>query len=166
MLSGELDRESANRAVATLALCDASGDEPVLLQLSGVSSGLDTALMLIDALDLMGAQCTPPRWAHLDGAAVAIVAVADRRTAGSHANLRLREPPPPHGFAARDLHTHAAHHQHQLRRLQERIAAACAHPVNQVAADMRADRLLDAEQARQYGLLDPTAPQPPDPREQ
>lgn len=156
MLSGELDQESANRAVATLALCDATGDEPVLLRLSGVSAGLDTALMLVDALDLMGAPVHATTLGMLDGAAVAIVAVTDQRTAGNHASLRLREPPPPHGFAERELHTHAAHHQRQLRRLQERIAAACAHPVDEVAADMRADRLLDAEQARQYGLLDPT----------
>jgi ATP-dependent Clp protease protease subunit len=101
--------------------------------------------MLVDALDLMGAPVHATTLGMLDGAAVAIVAVADQRTAGSHANLRLREPPPPHGFA---------------RRLQERIAAACAHPVDEVAADMRADRLLDAEQARHYGLLDPTTPAP------
>jgi hypothetical protein len=90
MLSGELDRESANRAVATLALCDATGDEPVFLRLSEVSAGLDTALMLVDALDLMGAPVHAKGM--LDGAAVAIVAVADQRTAGSHSNLRLREP--------------------------------------------------------------------------
>jgi hypothetical protein len=34
MLSGVLDRETANRAVATLALCDVTGDEPVRLRLT------------------------------------------------------------------------------------------------------------------------------------
>jgi ATP-dependent Clp protease protease subunit len=48
----------------------------------------------------------------------------------------------------------AAEHARQLRRLQERLAAACGRSVDEVAADMRAGRLLDAEEARAYGLVD------------
>jgi ATP-dependent Clp protease protease subunit len=155
MLSGALDREAANRAVAMLALCDATGDEPVRLRLTDVSAELDTVLMLVDALDLMGAPVHASALGLLDGAAVAILAVADRRTAGAHARIRLREPPPPRGFAPRELETHARHHERQLRLLQERIATACGRPVDAVAADMRAGRLLDTDAAREYGLLDP-----------
>lgn len=152
-LSGELDRDAANRAVATLALHDAGSDEPVRLRLSDLSAGLDLALMLVDALDLMGAPVHASTVGVLDGAAVAILAVADHRTAGRHASLWLREPPPPHGFLARDLPAHAEEHRRRLRQLQERIAAACGRPVETIAEDMRAGRLLDAEQARDYGLL-------------
>lgn len=165
MLSGVLDRETANRAVATLALCDATGDEPVRLRLTDVSAELDVALMLVDALDLMGAPVHASTLGLLDGAAVTILAVADQRTAGTHASVWLREPPPPRGFTARELETHAEHHRRRLRRLQERIAAACGRPADAVAADMRAGRLLDVEAAREYGLLDadPTAgPEPAD----
>jgi ATP-dependent Clp protease, protease subunit len=154
MLSGVLDRETANRAVATLALCDATGDDPVQLRLADVSAELDVALMLVDALDLMGAPVHASTLGLLDGAAVTILAVADQRTAGTHASVWLREPPPPRGFTARELETHAEHHRRRLRRLQERIAAACGRPANTVAADMRAGWLLDAEAAREYGLLD------------
>ncbi len=154
MLSGVVDRESANRAVATLALCDATGDDPVRLHLTDVSAELDVALMLVDALDLMGAPVHARTLGLLDGAAVAILAVADRRTAGRNASVQLRDPPPPRGFAARELETHAEHHRRRLRRLQERIAAACGRPVEAVAADMRAGRLLDVDAACEYGLLD------------
>jgi ATP-dependent Clp protease, protease subunit len=154
MLSGVVDRETANRAVATLALCDATGDDPVLLHLIDVSAELDVALMLVDALDLVGAPVHASTLGLLDGAAVAILAVADRRIAGRNASVQLREPPPPRGFAARELETHAEHHRRRLRRLQERIAAACGQPVEAVAADMRAGRLLDVDAARVYGLLD------------
>jgi ATP-dependent Clp protease protease subunit len=54
-LAGELDPETVDRTVAELGLLDASGDAPVSLRLSGVSADLDSALTLIDALDLMGA---------------------------------------------------------------------------------------------------------------
>src|SRR3954464_11518261 len=46
-LAGGLDAETVNRAVGSLALLDASGDDPVQLRLSGVSADLDAALTLV-----------------------------------------------------------------------------------------------------------------------
>jgi ATP-dependent Clp protease, protease subunit len=158
-LSGELDDEAANRAVAQLALLDASGDAPVDLRLSGVSTDLGVALTLVDALDLMGAPVHAVCLGTLTGPAVALLAVADRRVAGRHATLHLCEPRWPHGLPGRELETVAAEHARQLRRLQERMAEACRHSPDELAADMRAGKLLTADEARDYGLLD--APEPP-----
>jgi ATP-dependent Clp protease, protease subunit len=153
-LAGELDRDATNQTVAELALLDASGDEPVTLHLTGVSADLDTALTVVDALDLMGVEVHATCLGTITGAAVAILAVADRRTAGPHATVHLREPRLPHHIAGRDLDTYAKHYERQLRRLQNRIAQACHRPVDAVAADMRAHRVLTAEQAGEYGLID------------
>ncbi len=153
-LAGELDRDAANRVVAELALLDASGDEPVTLRLSGVSADLDSALTVVDALDMMGVEVHATCLGTITGAAVAILAVADRRTAGPHATVHLREPRSRHRVAGPDLEAQAAHHQRMLRGLQERIATACHRPVDAVIEDMRTGRLLTAEQAREYGLVD------------
>jgi hypothetical protein len=103
VLAGELDRDAANRLVAELALLDASRDEPVMLRLSGVSADLDTALMVVDALNLMGVPVQATCLGTITGGAVAILAVADRRTAGAHATVHLHEPPVPPDVAGRDL---------------------------------------------------------------
>ena len=153
-LAGELNREAANRVVAELALLDASGDGPVTLRLSGVSADLDTALTVVDALDLMGVEVHATCLGTLAGAAVAILAVADRRTAGSHATIQLREPRARRDVAGPDLDAQAEHHRRQLRQLQERIATACGRPVDGIVEDMRAGRVLTADEARAYGLLD------------
>jgi ATP-dependent Clp protease protease subunit len=153
-LSGHVDDEAANRAVAELGLLDASGDEPVQLRLSGVSADLGAALTLVDALDLMGAPVHATCLGALTGPAVALLAVADRRTAGRHVTVHLCEPWSPHGIPGRELVTLAAEHARQLRRLQERIAEACGRPADEIAADMRAGKLLTAEEARDYGLID------------
>lgn len=153
-LAGELDAEAANRAVAELGLLDASGDEPVQLRLSGVGADLDTALTLVDALDLMGAPVQATCVGALTGPAVALLAVAARRTAGRHATIRLCEPRVPHLIGGSELESVAAEHARQLHRLQERLAEACGRPVDQIAADMRAGRLLTAAEARDYGLID------------
>jgi ATP-dependent Clp protease, protease subunit len=154
-LSGELDAAVLNRTVAELALLDASGDEPVQLRLSGLAADLDTALTLVDALDLMTAPVHVTALGTLSGAAVAVLAVADVRTAGAHLLVQLREPRSPSGVPGPQLATEAAEHAARLRRLQERLAEACGRPVDEVAADMRAGRLLSADEAREYGLLDP-----------
>jgi ATP-dependent Clp protease protease subunit len=157
-LSGELDDDAVNRAVAALALLDATGDEPVQLRLSGVSADLDTALPLLDALDLMGAPVHATALGTLTGPAVALLAVADHRIAGPHAVLHLREPTNGRGLHSREVEAWAAEHARQLRRLQERLADACGRPVEEIAADMAAGRLLTAQQAEEYGLVDASEP--------
>jgi ATP-dependent Clp protease, protease subunit len=159
-LAGELDAETVNRTVAALALLDADGDEPVRLRLSGVSADLDTAFPIVDALDLMGVPVHATSLGTLSGPAVALLAVADHRTAGPHAVLHLREPRVRHGghgLHGTEVESWVAEQTRQLRRLQERLAEACGRPVEEVAADMRTGRLLTAQEAQAYGLVDATA---------
>ncbi len=160
-LAGELDAETVNHTVAALALLDAEGDAPVQLRLSGVAADLDAALPLIDAIDLMGAPVHATCVGTLSGAAIALLAMADRRTAGPHAMLRLVEPRQPGGIPGREVEARAAEHAARLRGFQERLAEACGRPVDEVAADMRAGRVFTASQARDYGLVD--AAEPPRP---
>lgn len=156
-LAGSLDSAAANRAVAALALLDASGDNPVDLRLCDVDADLDIALTLLDALDLMSVPVHATCLGELTGTAVAILAVADHRTAGPHATLHLREPRTQLSGHAGDVTAHAEDHQRRLRLLQERIAQASHRPVDAVAADMRAGRILTAQEARGYGLVDTIA---------
>ncbi|MDQ3764414.1 MAG: ATP-dependent Clp protease proteolytic subunit [Actinomycetota bacterium] len=156
-LAGRLDSDAANRAAASLALLDASGDDPVELRLCDVDADLDLALTLLDTLDLMSVPIHVTCLGQVTGAAVVILAVADHRTAGAHAILHLREPRTERTGHARDVTAHAENHRRRLRRLQERIAGACRRSVGAVAADMRAGRILTAEEAHDYGLLDAIA---------
>ncbi len=153
-LAGELDAETVNRTVAALALLDATGDDPVRMRLAGVGADLGSALTLLDALELMGAPVHATAVGTLTGPAIALLAVADRRIAGAHAMLHLCEPRGPHGIRGPELGAWAAEHARQLRRLQERLAGACGRTADEIAADMRAGRLLSAEEAQAYGLVD------------
>ena len=157
-LAGEVDAETANRAVAELALLDASGEEAVSLRLSGVTADLDVVLTLVDALDLMSAPVHATCLGTIAGPAVALVAVADHRTAGPHATLHLHDPRSPVGIPGEQLQSAARELAHRLGRLQERLAVACGRPVEQIAADMRAGRLLSADDALAYGLVDTIEP--------
>lgn len=163
-LAGELDDEAVNRTVAALALLDADGDDPIQLRLSGVSAVTTSVLPIVDALDLTGAPIHATALGTLTGPAIALLAVADRRTAGPHALFQLREPRAPRGEHGRDLERSAAAHAREVALVDERLAAACGRPVEEVAADMRAGRLLTAQEARDYGLVDGDEPTQRPPR--
>lgn len=157
-LTGSIGPEAVNRAAASLALLDASAEDPVELRLCDVDADLDTALTLLDTIDLMGVPVHVTCLGELAGAAVAILAVADHRTAGPHATLQLREPHTRRSGHALDVAAHAEDHLRRLRMLQQRIAEACRRTVDAVATDMRDRRTLTAEEARGYGLVDAIAP--------
>lgn len=153
-LTGRLSPDAANRAAATLALLDASGDDRVELRLCDVDADLDVALTLLDTLDLMGVPVHATYLGTLTGAAVVILAVAEHRTAGRYATLHLREPRTQRTGHATGVAGHAEDHRRRLRLLQERIADGCHRTVDTVAADVAAHRILTAEQAYDYGLVD------------
>jgi ATP-dependent Clp protease protease subunit len=157
-LAGELDDEVGNRTVAALALLDADGDDPIQLRLSGFSALVTSVLPIVDALDLTGAPVHATALGILTGPAITLLAVADRRTAGPHALFQLREPRSPRGEHGRDVERLAAAHAREAALVHERLATACGRPIEEVAADMRAGRLLTAQEARDYGLVDHIEP--------
>lgn len=153
-LTGRLDAEAVNRAAASLALLDASGDDEVQLWLHGVDADVDAAATLLDTLDLMGVRLHVHCRGDVRGTAIALLAPADRRTAAAHATFHLREPRTSCTGAASDVALAAEQHEQQLRRLQQRIADSCGRSVETVVADMRDHRILTADEARDYGLID------------
>ncbi|RZK94490.1 MAG: ATP-dependent Clp protease proteolytic subunit [Rhodococcus sp. (in: high G+C Gram-positive bacteria)] len=153
-LTGRLDEDATNRAAAALALLDASGDGEVQLWLHGVDADVDAAATLLDTLDLMGVPLHVHCRGDVRGMAVALLAPADRRTAAAHAGFHLREPQTSCAGPASDIATAAEHHEQQVRLLQQRIADSCRQPLDTVIDDMREHRILTADEARDYGLID------------
>src|SRR6185312_9289202 len=94
----------------------------------------------------------------LTGPAVAVLAVAEHRTAGPHATFHLCEPRAPRGISGREVEALAAERARQLRRFAERLAEACRRTADEIAADMRTGKVLTAEDARAYGLVDVSEP--------
>jgi ATP-dependent Clp protease protease subunit len=153
-LTGRLDAEAVNRAAASLALLDASGDDEVQLWLHGVDADVDAAATLLDTLDLMGVPLHVHCRGDVRGTAIALLAPANRRTAAAHTSFHLREPRTSCTGPASDVAIAAEQHEQQLRRLQQRIADSCRRPVDTVIADMRDHRILTADEARDYRLID------------
>jgi ATP-dependent Clp protease, protease subunit len=159
LLSGQVTGASASRVAATLLTLDALGDDPVHMQISAPDADLSAAFALIDTIDVMRSPVHAIATAEVGGAAVGVYAAAGRRVAFPHARFRLAEPKVT-GIAgtADEVAAAAGRHLQALEDLVLRIAAACNQPRSRVEDDLAAGRLLSAEQAKEYGLVEAIGP--------
>jgi ATP-dependent Clp protease, protease subunit len=154
LASGQLDDVAATRLSAQLLTLDAEGDEPIRLELQGLSAGLPAALTLMGVLDVVGVPVRARVGGQLRGlpAAGLLAACSDRR-AYPNAVLVLAEPRADFGGTVTELTAR----EEQLRVMTDavylRLAEVTGHEVDDLRADARRSRLLTADQAITYGLL-------------
>ncbi len=155
VLAGPLDDASATRAAAALMTLDALGSEPVRLQLATPDGDLAAAFGLIDVIDSMGAPVHAVVTSLTGGAAVGLLAAAARRLAYRHARIRLSEPRAAAvSGTADEVAAAAGQYLRELEELAVRVATATGQPRSRIEDDLSAGRVLTAEQAVEYGLLD------------
>ena len=153
-LWGPLDDATAGRLAAELMTLDATGDDPVHLHIDSPGGTLEAAFCLIDVIDLLGVEVTATCVGQAAGTAIGPLAVARHRRATPHARFRLSEPVLAHTGTASDLASWAAGQSVQLGRFCDRVAEAVGRGPEELARDLASGRFLDAEEARDYGLVD------------
>ena len=154
MVSGQLDLAASTEAAARLMLLDGTGDDPIELVLSCPDGDLVAALALADTVELVGVELRTLAAGSVGGPAVLPFAVASRRIAQPHATFRLLEPRLEVQGAASDVIAETARHTEVAADLCRRLAAATGQSVDTVAADLRGRRVLTAQEAMAYGLVD------------
>lgn len=155
VLTGPLDDAAATRAAAALMTLDGLGAEPVRLQLATPDGDLAAAFGLIDVIDSMSAPVHAVVTSLTGGAAVGLLAATARRQAYRHARIRLSEPRAAAvSGTADEVAAAAGQYLRELEELAVRIATATGQPRSRVEDDLSAGRMLTAEQALEYGLLD------------
>jgi ATP-dependent Clp protease protease subunit len=158
MLTGPLSHELADDVTARLLLLDQQSSEPITMHVSSADADLDAAVTVVATIDLVHSDVTAIAAGTVEGAAVAVYAAAAHRIAHPHATFVLREPRAElHGDADR-LAVAAEQHRRQVDRLCERIAAATGRSSDGIARDMEQGRLLTAEEALGYGLVQELTP--------
>ncbi|HEX3946865.1 MAG TPA: ATP-dependent Clp protease proteolytic subunit [Acidimicrobiales bacterium] len=154
LVSGALDQQVAGQAAMELMTLDASGDEPIHLQIDSPDGSLEATLSLMDVVQLAGVPVRGTGIGLVGGPAVGLLAVCAHRMATPHGRFRLAEPKDTFTGSAGQLARWAEDRGARWRLFCERLAAAVGRSADQVAGDLAAGRFLSAEEAAGYGLVD------------
>jgi ATP-dependent Clp protease protease subunit len=155
MLRGHLTGSAASQTAAALLALDALGDDPVQVHMSVPDGELAAAFAVVDAIDAMSAPVHAVVTSESGGAAVAVLAAAGRRLAYRHARIRLAEPRAAAvAGTADEVAAAAGQYLRELEELAVRLAEVTGRPRSRVEDDLSTGKVLTAEQALEYGLID------------
>jgi ATP-dependent Clp protease protease subunit len=153
-VTGRLDDAVATQAAAEIMTLDASGQEPIDLYLDSEDGTLEAAFVLIDTLDLAHSKVRAHCRGQVGGPAIGVLAAADHRLASPHTRFGLAQPVAQFSGTPDQIVAQSQQRQDLLWRFQARLARVTGRPAEEIAADIRRGRYLDAQEAVEYGLLD------------
>ena len=154
LASGRLDDAMATELAARLMYLDGVGDDPIELRYSCSDGDLGAAIALADTVELLGVELRATAAGAVGGPALVPFAVASRRLAHPHATFRLVEPEVEIRGRATDIAAEAERHAALVTSFHRRLAHATGRPVELVEADFASHRVLSAEEALTYRLVD------------
>ncbi|MFL6054861.1 MAG: ClpP family protease [Actinoallomurus sp.] len=161
LANGHLDGARASELCAKLVMLDAAGEEPVTLHLWAPDGEIEAAFAVADTIGVMTCPVHVLIAGQTGGPPLLVLAAARRREMTPHATLRVTEP---RGSITGDA-TDVAVWKEERRRLADafyiRLAEATDREVDEIREDARQDRLLTADEAVAYGLVQSVATSSP-----
>jgi ATP-dependent Clp protease, protease subunit len=156
---GDLDDEAATSLCAQLLTLDAERNEPIRLEVQGLTAELSAALTVMGVLDVLRVPVRAYAGGQIGGPALGVLAAAAERRAYPNAVFRLSEPRLDFEGSATSLGSHEQQVRTMLDTLYHRLATVTGREVDEIRADARRGRYLTVEDAIGYGLIqEPAGP--------
>jgi ATP-dependent Clp protease, protease subunit len=150
-----LDHDTATLVTAQLMTLDADDTTPVTLVVNSRGGAADAAAGVLDTIDLLRCPVDTSCVGRAEGTAAVIVAAGTgRRRCGPGATFRLRLPDLEAAGPADRLRRDVESATQLQRGLVDRLAAITGQSRALVARDVDRGRLLTADEAVAYGLVD------------
>jgi ATP-dependent Clp protease, protease subunit len=153
LVHGELDDEAATSLCAQLLTLDAERNEPIRLEVQGLSAELAAALTVMGVLDVLRVPVRAYAGGQIGGPAVGILAAASERRAYPNAVFMLSEPRLGFEGSATLLSSREQQVREMLDALYLRLASVTGREVDEIRADARRGRYLTVDDAIGYGLI-------------
>jgi ATP-dependent Clp protease, protease subunit len=157
---GELDDEAATSLCAQLLTLDAERNEPIRLELQGLTAGLAAALAVMGVLGVLRVPVHACAGGQLAGPALGVLAAAPQRRAYPNAVFLLSEPRLGFEGSATSLSSHEEQVRGMMDALYLRLAEVTGREVDEIRADARQSRYLTVDEAIAYGLIQGPATSP------
>jgi ATP-dependent Clp protease, protease subunit len=150
---GELDEEAATSLCAQLLTLDAERNEPIRLEIQGLTAELSAALTVIGVLEVLRVPVRAYVGGQVSGPALGILAAAAERRAYPNAVLMLSEPRLSFEGSATSLSSREELLRGMVDALYLLLAEVTGREVDEIRADARRGRYLTVDEAIGYGLI-------------
>jgi ATP-dependent Clp protease protease subunit len=160
LVNGHLDGARASELTAKLVLLDGAGEDPVTLHLRSPDGEIEAAFAVADTIGVLTCPVQVLVAGQTGGSPLLVLAAARRREMMPHATLRLTEPRATFQGDATDVAVREEENRRQADAFYIRLAETTGREVDEIREDARQDRLLTADDAVVYGLIDAVVTRP------
>jgi ATP-dependent Clp protease protease subunit len=155
LLSGQVNKELAERVIRQLLLLEAKGDEPIKIMIDSPGGDVDAGYAIFD----MARFVKPKVWmigmglVASAGALILLAAPKERRVALPNSHYLIHQPLSGLRGVATEIEIHARELEKTRDKLNRLIAEETGQPLERVVKDTDRDYWMNAEDAVAYGLI-------------
>ena len=155
LLSGEINKECAERTIRQLLLMEDTNDEPVRIFIDSPGGDADAGYAIFDMIRFI----RPQVWTigmGLVASAAAIIQLAaprERRVGLPNSHYLIHQPLSGIRGVATDIEIHAKELEKLHEKINRLIATETGHPFTQIEKDTDRDYWMNAAEAANYGLI-------------
>ncbi len=155
LLSGQVNKELAERVIRQLLLLEAKGDEPIKIMIDSPGGDVDAGYAIFD----MARFVKPKVWmigmglVASAGALILLAAPKERRVALPNSHYLIHQPLSGLRGVATEIEIHARELEKTRDKLNKLIAEETGQPLERVIKDTDRDYWMNAEDAVAYGLI-------------
>ena len=155
ILSGEINKELAEKIARQLLILEADSDEPIRLFIDSPGGDADAGYAIFDMIRFINAPVITIGMGLIASAAsiVLLAAPKERRFCMPNSRYLIHQPMSGMQGVTTEIEIHAQELEKMRIKINEMIAAETGKSVEDVAKDTDRDYWLNAEEAKKYGLI-------------
>jgi ATP-dependent Clp protease protease subunit len=155
MLSGEIDKESAEKVVKQLLILEAESDDPIKIFINSPGGDVDAGFAIYDMAKFVKNEVYMIGMGLIASAAtlVLLAVPAERRLGLPNSSYLIHQPMSRMEGVATDIEIYTKQLERTRDRLNAIVAAQTGQPIEVVKRDTDRDYWLDAQEAISYGLI-------------
>ena len=155
ILSGEINKELAEKIVRDLLMMEADSDEPIRMYIDSPGGDVEAGFAIFDMIRFINAPVTLIGMGLVASAAALILLAVPKERRVALPNSQYLIPQPMSGIkgVATDIEIHAQELAKTRAKLNKIISEATGKDIEQVTKDTDRDYWLNAEEAVNYGLV-------------
>ena len=155
LLSGEIDKESADTIIKQLLVLDGESSEPIKLFINSPGGDVDAGYAIYDMVRFIKAPVTMIGMGLVASAAVLVLLAvpAERRIGLPNSTYLIHQPMSGMRGVATAIEIHAQHLEKLRTKLDLLISTETGKSLETVVLDTERDHWLSADEAQAYGLV-------------